>query len=45
MNRYEFLAVPFASLSVISCTTSPKIGLIALPERNGNITIEPLPNA
>ena len=39
MNRYESLEVPFASLSVISGTTSPKTSLIALPERNGNITI------
>ncbi|OWF65687.1 hypothetical protein B6A14_07860 [Polynucleobacter hirudinilacicola] len=39
MNRYESLDVPFASLSVISGTASPKTNLIALPERNGSITI------
>jgi hypothetical protein len=39
MNRYQSLDVPFASLSVISGTTSPKTNHIALPERNGSITI------
>jgi len=39
MNRYETLDAPFASLFVISGTTSPKTSLIALPERSGNISI------
>jgi len=39
MNRYESLEVPFASLSVISGTTSIQTALTAFPERNGNVTI------
>ncbi|WP_231968472.1 hypothetical protein [Polynucleobacter necessarius] len=45
MNRYESLDVPFASLSVISGTTSPKTSLTALSEGNGNITISQAINA
>jgi len=45
MNRYESLEVPFASLSVISGTTSPKTSLTALPERNGYTTVSQAINA